>query len=170
MAKICCCSQVVLCLAVHAGPAASQVAPWIQYGEQLLACLLPAIRQLSHASLTLLSACRDDSWQTVTHAKGVCALYGVCGHRADKSGLDCPDNRAGSPLDNQAMQKMQDICPQLASEFGADGNYCCTEEQIDTLTHQVGHLQARSKPHALIRLTNLSHFHIVSVRCADSTS
>ena len=37
------------------------------------------------------------------------------------------------------MQKLQDVCPQLASEFGGDANYCCTEEQIDTLTHQVGH-------------------------------
>ena len=87
-----------------------------------------------------MHACRDDSWLTATHAQGVCALYGVCGHRKDRSGLDCPDNEPGSSLDSQAMQKLQDICPQLASEYGAEGRYCCTEEQIDTLTHQVfGH-------------------------------
>ena len=42
------------------------------------------------------------------------------------------------------MQKLQDVCPQLASEFGGDANYCCTEEQIDTLTHQVGHFWLHS--------------------------
>lgn len=102
------------------------------------ACIsLVDVVQVNHHFLFYAMACRDDSWQTVTHAKGVCALYGVCGHRQDRSGLDCPDNLPGSPLDNPAMQKLQNICPQLASEYGTDGQYCCTEEQIDTLTHQV---------------------------------
>ncbi|KAL0026458.1 hypothetical protein WJX77_000502 [Trebouxia sp. C0004] len=79
----------------------------------------------------------DHSWLTTNHEKGVCALYGVCGHRKDQSGLDCPDNQPGSALDGRALQKLQDICPQLATEHGPDGKYCCTEEQIDTLSHQI---------------------------------
>jgi hypothetical protein len=90
-----------------------------------------------HDFSTCMPACRDDSWLTTSHEKGICALYGVCGHRKDHSGLDCPDNQPGSALDGQALQKLQDICPQLATEHGPDGKYCCTEEQIDTLSHQV---------------------------------
>lgn len=83
--------------------------------------------------------CRNDSWHTLNHRPGYCALYGVCGHRNDSghSGLDCPLNQPGKPLSGPVLQKLQDTCPQLASEYGPDGNYCCTEEQLDTLTHQV---------------------------------
>lgn len=87
-------------------------------------------------ALSQLRSCRNDSWQTVNHSPGFCALYGVCGHRKDHSGLDCPLNQPGKPLSSPSLQKLQDTCPQLASEFGPDGNYCCTEEQLDTLTHQ----------------------------------
>ncbi len=101
-----------------------------------------------HDFSTCMPACRDDSWLTTSHEKGVCALYGVCGHRKDHSGLDCPDNQPGSALDGQALQKLQDICPQLATEHGPDGRYCCTEEQIDTLSHQVVCHHTRSLAHS----------------------
>lgn len=89
--------------------------------------------------LAAVQTARNDSWHTLNHRPGYCALYGVCGHRNDSghSGLDCPLNQPGKPLSGPVSQKLQETCPQLASEFGPDGNYCCTEEQLDTLTHQI---------------------------------
>lgn len=101
------------------------------------ATFIAELVSLQKAECTLEHAVCRDSWLTGKHAKGYCALHGVCGHRKDRSGLDCPRNEPGSTLGGQALQKLQDTCPQLVAEYGPDGQFCCTEEQIDTLSHQV---------------------------------
>lgn len=65
----------------------------------------------------------------------MCATYGICGHRRDGDVLNCANNTAAQPLGSDAAaRKLQDVCPQLVAE--ANGTYCCTEEQIDTLAKQ----------------------------------
>ncbi len=77
-------------------------------------------------------------WQTLVHEPGYCALYGICGHRADNDVLSCPINTRARPLSKAAYTKLQGVCPQLtASSGGADGRYCCTEEQIDVMRRSV---------------------------------
>lgn len=81
--------------------------------------------------------CREEpqDWRTRTHSSGVCATYGICGHRSDGDVLNCAANTAARPLGSDAAaRKLQDVCPQLVAE--ANGTYCCTEEQIDTLAKQ----------------------------------
>lgn len=78
-------------------------------------------------------------WRTLTHESGYCALYGICGHRADNDVLSCPINTKAQPLSKTAYTKLQAVCPQLtASAGGPDGRFCCTEEQIDVMARSVG--------------------------------
>lgn len=79
---------------------------------------------------------RDESdWRTRVHKEGVCATYGICGHRKDGDVLNCANNTEAQAVSEVAARKLQDVCPQLVAE--TSGKYCCTEEQIDTLSQQV---------------------------------
>jgi hypothetical protein len=61
-------------------------------------------------------------------------MRGICGHRFDGGVLNCPFNEEAQPLGDTGLQKLQDVCPQLAAEEdGSAGRYCCTEEQLDVL-------------------------------------
>jgi Niemann-Pick C1 protein len=64
-------------------------------------------------------------------------MRGICGHRPDGDVLNCPDNGAAAPLPPPAAQKLFSLCPQLHTEVGTDGTYCCTEEQVDVLERQI---------------------------------
>ncbi|EIE26672.1 multidrug efflux transporter AcrB transmembrane domain-containing protein [Coccomyxa subellipsoidea C-169] len=77
----------------------------------------------------------EPDWRTRTHEKGVCATYGICGHRKDGDVLNCANNTEAQPVSDAAARKLQDVCPQLVAE--TNGKFCCTEEQIDTLSQQI---------------------------------
>lgn len=77
----------------------------------------------------------EPDWRTLRHEEGICATYGICGHRKDGDVLNCANNTAAQPVSDSVVQKLQDVCPQLLAE--GNGKYCCTEEQIDTLSRQV---------------------------------
>ena len=90
---------------------------------------------------TRVSSCpcsEEPDWRTREHSSGVCATRGICGHRTDGDVLNCARNEPAQPLGSEAAsRKLQDVCPQLVAE--TNGTYCCTEEQIDTLSRQVLH-------------------------------
>ena len=92
------------------------------------------------AAVGLEHPLRDDQegWATLVHEPGRCATYGICGHRKDGDVLPCANNTAAQPLPGgeAARQKLNAVCPQLAADVGADGDFCCTEEQLDTLQRQ----------------------------------
>ena len=78
----------------------------------------------------------EDQW-TVRHEPGYCATYGICGHRRDGDGLDCPRNIPAPALGAAGLQKLRVVCPKLAGRVGAEGRACCTEEQLDFMQRQV---------------------------------
>lgn len=63
-------------------------------------------------------------------------MRGICGHRPDGDVLSCPNNTRAEPLPAAGQQKLQTVCPQLASELGQGTGVCCTEEQLDRLQAQ----------------------------------
>ncbi|CAL8466999.1 g6535 [Coccomyxa elongata] len=77
----------------------------------------------------------EPDWRTRVHKEGVCATYGICGHRKDGDVLNCANNTEAQPVSEAAARKLQDVCPQLVAE--TSGKFCCTEEQIDTLSKQI---------------------------------
>ena len=101
----------------------------------------------------MLCSEEPQDWQTRTHSRGVCATYGICGHRTDGDVLNCAANTAAQPLGSDAAaRKLQDVCPQLVAE--ANGTFCCTEEQIDTLAKQARMLMSPSRCHPSGRSTS----------------
>ncbi|XP_019056675.1 PREDICTED: Niemann-Pick C1 protein-like [Tarenaya hassleriana] len=67
----------------------------------------------------------------VKHAAGYCAMYNICGARADGKLLNCPFNTPAVKPDDLLSSKIQSLCPTIT------GNVCCTETQFDTLRTQV---------------------------------
>ncbi|XP_022132021.1 Niemann-Pick C1 protein [Momordica charantia] len=65
------------------------------------------------------------------HSEGYCAMYGICGKRADGKVLNCPTGVPSVQPDDLLSSKIQSLCPTIS------GNVCCTEEQFDTLRSQV---------------------------------
>ncbi|XP_010539022.1 PREDICTED: Niemann-Pick C1 protein-like isoform X2 [Tarenaya hassleriana] len=65
------------------------------------------------------------------HAAGYCAMYDICGARADGKLLNCPFNTPAVKPDDLLSSKIQSLCPTIT------GNVCCTETQFDTLRSQV---------------------------------
>ena len=94
-------------------------------------------------------------WRTRLHDPGVCAAYGICGHRVDGDVLNCAHNTEAQPVRGGVAEKLQQICPQLVAEYGGEGSrYCCSEEQIDVLTRQVA-APVNSSRHSLFNQTLL---------------
>jgi hypothetical protein len=80
----------------------------------------------------------DGYWQTRHHEPGYCSMVGVCGHRADGDGLNCPNNTQSFPPSQELAEQLQRICPSLWSQKGgASGRYCCTPEQVAKLGSDV---------------------------------
>ena len=78
------------------------------------------------------------SWETRDHSPGRCATFGIGGRRADGDVLNKPDNRVAQHLSEGAAAKLQTTCPLLSDAHGgASGEYCCTEQQIQTIEQQV---------------------------------
>lgn len=71
------------------------------------------------------------------HGPGTCATYGICGHRSDGDVLSCAETRPAPPLGARGLAKLQQVCPQLAAERGADARFCCTEEQLDVIQREI---------------------------------
>ncbi|XP_050204981.1 uncharacterized protein LOC126655019 [Mercurialis annua] len=67
----------------------------------------------------------------VRHAEGYCAMYDICGARADGKILNCPRGSPSVKPDDLLSQKIQSLCPTIT------GNVCCTAAQFDTLRSQV---------------------------------
>lgn len=113
-------------------------------------------------SLTLQQTCAEENiteWRTLVHDQGYCALYGICGHRPDGDVLSCPLNARGRQLSQAAYNKLQTLCPQLtAASGGADGHYCCTEQQIDVMATSV------RRPHPPHQTTTTTSTHSLTSR------
>lgn len=102
--------------------------------------ILPLVLLCSSLALLTTVAAEENitQWRTLVHDQGYCALYGICGHRADGDVLSCPLNAPGQQLSQAAYNKLQTLCPQLTAAFGGpDGHYCCTEQQIDVMATSV---------------------------------
>ncbi|KAH7523402.1 hypothetical protein FEM48_Zijuj06G0007300 [Ziziphus jujuba var. spinosa] len=66
-----------------------------------------------------------------SHAEGYCAMYDICGKRADGKVLNCPHGSPSVKPDDLLSAKIQSLCPTIT------GNVCCTEAQFETLRTQV---------------------------------
>lgn len=91
------------------------------------------------AAVATVATSNGDDWRTLDHSPGRCATYGISGHRRDGDVLSSPNNTAAQPLAPGAPQrKLQEVCPQLATELGdPSAPVCCTEQQLDTLQRQI---------------------------------
>lgn len=76
-------------------------------------------------------------WRTQKHEAGYCATYDICGHRHDGDVLNCADNKRAVLIDDDVRSKFERVCPQLASEIGAEGSICCSEAQLDQIEKQI---------------------------------
>lgn len=108
---------------------------WPPYCRKLtLLGLLPHTRQLPNS----------------LHGRRYCATHGICGHRRDMDVLSCPRNIEAQPLPPSGQRKLQEVCPQLASEQGLAGGFCCTEEQLDRLQAQASPCRSHPSPHCVL--------------------
>jgi hypothetical protein len=87
------------------------------------------------------SALGDDdpsSWATEKHEPGYCAMYDICGHRADGDVLACANNTRAAPPSGELAATLQAVCPTLWSDLGGmNGTYCCTPRQVEVLANNV---------------------------------
>lgn len=60
-----------------------------------------------------------DEWQTRNHAKGYCAMYGICGDRLDGGALNCPYNIPAPKAEPDAERILSTICPEFWADSGA---------------------------------------------------
>uniref|UniRef100_A0A0D6QVW6 SSD domain-containing protein n=1 Tax=Araucaria cunninghamii TaxID=56994 RepID=A0A0D6QVW6_ARACU len=65
------------------------------------------------------------------HSKGYCAMYDICGKRADGKVLNCPYSVPAVKPSELLSLKIQSLCPTIT------GNICCTADQFDILRGQV---------------------------------
>ena len=66
-------------------------------------------------------------------------MYGVCGKRKDGDPLNCPRNVAAEAPDADLGEKLQAVCPSLWAEQGGEqGRYCCTADQVERISTDVG--------------------------------
>jgi hypothetical protein len=77
-------------------------------------------------------------WATEHHEPGYCAMYDICGHRADGDPLNCANNTRAAPPSGELALTLQATCPTLWSERGGmNGTYCCTPRQVEVLQNNV---------------------------------
>jgi hypothetical protein len=61
---------------------------------------------------------RTDDWETMSHDRGRCAMYGVCGVRPDGDLLDCSTNKKAPDAEPEARRTLSLLCPSLWADSG----------------------------------------------------
>ncbi|KAL3681041.1 hypothetical protein R1sor_023997 [Riccia sorocarpa] len=89
-------------------------------------CAAPYVLSSSKPSRAFLKDPGDQ-----VHQQGWCAMYDLCGARADGKPLNCP-KEVESVIPTEAFShKIQSLCPTII------GNVCCSEDQFDLLKQSV---------------------------------
>ena len=76
-------------------------------------------------------------WWTRNHGHGYCALFDICGRTESGGALSCPSNIPSRALSSAGKQKLEAVCPQLASSVGEEKRVCCTEKQLEQIESQM---------------------------------